>query len=82
MITMSVSRRIYQACQLDMLAGEYGLTWVRSTKRGNVFSGTEAAWRRLADDVDYRSDSCWSDGRLFKSDGIHARIDRAVAKLV
>jgi len=82
MITMSVSSRIYQACQLDMMAGEYGLTRVLSTKRGKIFSGTEAAWRRLADDVDYRSNRGWSDGRTVKSDGLHARIDRAVAKLV
>ena len=79
-ITMSVSQRIYAACQLDMMAGEYGLTRVPSARKGKWFAGPESAWRRLADDVDFRSDSGWSDGKTRKSDSLNARIDKAAAK--
>jgi hypothetical protein len=80
MIQLSVNARIYQACQLDMLAGHYGLAPIRTQRRGHWFAGTEAAWRKLADDVDYRSDSGWSDGKTRRSDGLHGRISKAVAR--
>ena len=81
MITMSVSQRIYAACQLDMLAGHYGLTRVQSARKGKWFTGPESAWRELADDVDFRNDSGWSDGKTRKSDGLHGRITKAIQKL-
>jgi hypothetical protein len=80
MITMSVSFRIYRACQLDMLAGHYGLKYVPSPRPGYWFIGPESAWRELADDVDFRSDSGWADGKTRKSDGLHGRINRHIAK--
>jgi hypothetical protein len=80
MIKMSVSSKIFRACQLDALAGHYGLTKVQSNKRGHWFLGQESAWRKLADDVEYRSDGGWSDGKTCASDGLHSRITKAIAK--
>lgn len=80
MITMSVSFRIFYSCQLDACAGHYGLTPVPNDRKGYWFTGPESAWRELADDVDFRSDNGWSDGRTRKSDGLHARIDKKIAK--
>ena len=83
MITMSVSTRIYQACQLDDggVRSHYGLKSVPSNgRKGYWFTGPESAWRELASDVDFRSDSGWADGRTRKSDGLHGRIDRYIAK--
>jgi hypothetical protein len=81
-ITMSVSGRIYYACQLDACAGHYGLTEVPSNgRKGTWYIGTENAWRKLADDVDFRRDSGWSsDCRTSKSDGLHGRINKKLAK--
>jgi hypothetical protein len=80
MIKMSVSKRIVMACQLDALAGHYGLTELYGHKRGYWFIGPESAWRKLADDIDYRSNGFWSDGRTYASDGLHGRITKAAAK--
>jgi len=82
MITMSVSARIYYACQLDdgSIRAHYGLTRIPSNRKGYWFTGPESAWRELASDVDFRSDSGWSDGKTHKSDGLHGRIDRYIAK--
>lgn len=81
MITMSVNRRIYQMCQLDDLAEHYGLTCKPDPRPGFWFAGPEAAWRKLADDVDFRSVGGWSrDCATRKSDGLHGRIDRYLAK--
>jgi len=83
MITMSVSFRIVYACQLDDggIRAHYGLREVSSNgRKGYWMTGPESAWRELADDVDFRSDSGWSDGKTRKSDGLHSRIDRYIAK--
>lgn len=80
-ITMSVSRRVYQACQLDALAGHYGLTPVPPRGKGCWFTGSESAWRRLADDVDYRSSGGWDESALRPSEGLHGRITKAAAKV-
>ncbi len=85
MITMSVSARIYYACQLDdgSIRSHYGLKPVPSNgRKGYWFTGPESAWRELADDVDFRGDSGWADGRTRKSDGLHGRITKAAAKAV
>lgn len=86
-ITMSVSSRIFMLCQLDNISmnetcSEYGLTRIPCNgRRGYWFAGPEAAWRKLANDVDYRRDSGWSrDCRTRKSDGLHGRIDKHLAK--
>lgn len=80
MIQMSVSNRIYQSCQLDMLAGHYGLTLISTKRRGWWYVGTEQAWRKLADDVGYRSSGGWDESGLYPSEGLHGRITKAVAK--
>ena len=83
-ITMSISGRIAQICQLDddCIAGHYGLTQVPSNgRRGWWFTGSVDAWRKLANDVDSRSDRGWaSDCRTRKSDGLHGRINKYLAK--
>ena len=82
MITMSVSQRIYQACQLDMLAGHYGLQPVPSNgRKGYWFTGPESAWRRLADDVEFRGQGGWDESALRPSEGLHGRISKAAAKV-
>jgi hypothetical protein len=84
MITMSVSARIYYACQLDdgSIRAHYGLKVAPPNgRKGYWFTGPESAWRELADDVDFRSDSGWSDGRTRKTDGLHGRITKAAAKV-
>ncbi len=82
-ITMSVSRRIVIACQLDdgSILHHYGLTYVPSPRVGYWFTGTEEAWRKLADDVDSRASGGWSpDCALNRRDSLTSRINRAVAK--
>ena len=79
-IEMSVSTRIYQSCQLDGLAGHYGLTPISKGKRGYWFVGTEKAWRNLANDVDYRSSGGWDQSALYPSEGLHGRINKHVNK--
>lgn len=86
-IRMSVNSRIMMLCQLDDLAmnetcNHYGLTRVPSNgRRGWWFTGSVDAWRKLADDVDYRMDSGWSrDCRTRKRDGLHDRINKYVDK--
>jgi len=79
-IKMSVSRRIYQACQLDALAGHYGLTSIPPQGKGCWFAGPESAWRRLAEDVDFRSSGGWDQSGLYLSEGLHGRITKAAAK--
>jgi hypothetical protein len=80
MIKMSVSARVYQSCQLDAFARHYGLTSLQSHRKGYWYIGPESAWRNLANDVDYRSCGQFSDGATRKSDGLHGRIDRYLAK--
>ena len=84
MITMSVSKRIVQICQLDdgCISGYYGLEQVPSNgRRGWWFTGSVDAWRKLANDVDFRSVSGWDNQcAARKSDGLHARIDKQLAK--
>ena len=80
MITMSVSQRIYRSCQLDELAGHYGLTRVPSNRKGIWFAGSESAWRRLADDVEFRGQGGWDESALRPSEGLHGRITKAAAK--
>jgi hypothetical protein len=80
MITMSVSQRIYAACQLDMLANHYGLTRVPSSRKGKWFTGSETAWRKLADDIDMRSCGGFDPHcRLNVSEGLHGRINKIIA---
>lgn len=81
MIQMSVSTRIYQSCQLDMLAGHYGLTPVSTPRKGYWFVGPESAWRKLANDVDYRSSGGWDESGLYPSEGLHGRINKAISKV-
>lgn len=86
-IEMSVNSRIFMLCQLDNISmnetcSEYGLTRILCNgRRGYWFVGPEAAWRKLANDVDYRRDSGWSrDCRTRKADSLHGRIDKFIAK--
>ena len=83
-ITMSVSRRIVQSCQLDdsCIAAHYGITQVPSNgRRGCWFTGPVNAWRKLADDVDFRSVGGWDSAcATYKSDGLHNRINKYVDK--
>lgn len=83
-ITMSVSGRIAQICQLDddCIAGHYGLARVPSNgRRGWWFTGSVDAWRKLANDVDFRSVGGWDrGGSTRKSDGLHGRINKHLAK--
>lgn len=82
-ITMSVSQRIAIACQLDMLAGHYGLQRIPSNgRKGFWLTGPESAWRKLANDVDMRGGGLWDgDCRLYPSEGLHGRITKAAAKV-
>lgn len=87
-ITMTVLHRIYKSCQLDMLAGHYGLTPVKTssgcgnTRSGWTFTGSVDAWRKLADDVDFRSSGGFSsDCATRKTDGLHGRINKHLAKV-
>jgi hypothetical protein len=82
-ITMSVSARVYQACQLDdgSIRAHYGLTPVPSNgRKGYWFTGSEAAWRELADDVEQRSSGHYADGATYPSDGLHGRITKHLSK--
>jgi hypothetical protein len=82
-ITMSVNSRIYQACQLDMLDEHYGLVYKPDPRPGFWFCGTVEAWRKLADDVDFRGVSGWSrDCMTRKSDGLHGRINKHLSKII
>lgn len=79
-ITMSVSNRIYQKCQLDACASVYGLTAVQQPGRW-MFSGPVSAWRRLANDVDERSGGGYDPTcATYRSDGLHGRIDKHIRK--
>lgn len=82
-LTMSVSGRIYQACQLDdgSILSHYGLTYVPMQRRGYWYTGPVAAWRRLASDVDYRAGGDFSDGVLATRDGLNGRINKALSKI-
>lgn len=87
-ITMSVNSRIMMLCQLDDIAinetcNHYGLMRIPDNgRRGWWFTGSVDAWRKLADDVDYRTDTGWSrDCRTRKSDGLHGRINKHLAKV-
>ena len=84
MITMSVSARIYYACQLDdgSIRSHYGLTRVPSNgRRGKWFTGPEAAWRKLADDGEMRAMGGWDPRScLYPSESLHARITKAASK--
>ena len=81
-ITMSVSRRIYEQCQLDALAGHYGLTAVPSQRKGYWFNAPISAWRRLANDVDERGGGGYDPAcALYRSEGLHSRINKHLCKM-
>jgi hypothetical protein len=82
-IEMSVSGRIFQSCQLDMLAGQYGLTRIKSNgRKGYWFVGLEKSWRKLADDVDYRACGQFDlQSGLYPSEGLHNRINKHAARV-
>ena len=79
-LTMSVSNRVYEKCQLDACAGAYGLVDV--TKNGRwIFEGTVDAWRKLANDVDERSSGGYDPTcATRRSDGLHGRINNLLSK--
>lgn len=80
-ITMSISRRIYEKCQLDACAGEYGLTETLNPGR-LMFTGPVSAWRKLANDVDERSGGGYDPTcATYRSDGLHGRIDKHIRKM-
>jgi len=83
MITMSVSQRIAIACQLDILAGHYGLQRIPANgRKGAWFTGPESAWRKLADDVDMRGSGGFDPtSKLYPSEGLHGRITKTAKKI-
>lgn len=84
MIELSIERRIYEVLQLDSsrVRNFYGLFPSRPDSKRNYYKATAEGWRKVIDDLLYRSGGGWDpDCAVPKStaERLKARLERAAA---